>query len=235
MLIASEPPASVDLAPASRWRALPWPIGMLATLLLTGCSPASILNLFVSRAGVEITRSVAYGAGPRRTLGYLSSRQCCRGACRRILLRRLLAERRQVALHLPRHGAGATRLRYCGAGLSALSRGPLSRHFSTTARVRCAGPATMRRVSAATRKNFLSWAIPPALISRRCWRSTADGSGKSGLDPDRDLAGLIGVSGPYDFLPLRDETLKVIFGGADRPATQPIAHVSAGSAAFAAC
>ncbi len=46
--------------------------------------------------------------------------------------------------------------------------------------------------------------------------------GGIGLDVDRDIAGLIGVSGPYDFLPLRDPVLVDIFGGADRPQTQPI-------------
>lgn len=45
-----------------------------------------------------------------------------------------------------------------------------------------------------------------------------------GLDPARDIAGLIGVSGPYDFLPIKDPALKVIFGGADRPVTQPISY-----------
>lgn len=51
--------------------------------------------------------------------------------------------------------------------------------------------------------------------------------GAVGLDPKRDLAGVIGLAGPYDFLPLRDETLKTIFGPEDeRPATQPIAYVS---------
>ena len=48
-----------------------------------------------------------------------------------------------------------------------------------------------------------------------------------GLAPGRDLAGLIGISGPYDFLPLRDDKLKAIFGGANRAETQPIFHVSA--------
>ncbi len=43
-----------------------------------------------------------------------------------------------------------------------------------------------------------------------------------GLDADRDIAGLIGVSGPYDFLPLRGAALADIFGGANRPLTQPI-------------
>lgn len=52
--------------------------------------------------------------------------------------------------------------------------------------------------------------------------------GKVGLTPRRDIAGLIGIAGPYDFMPLRDEKLKVIFGGADRPETQPISHVSPG-------
>jgi acetyl esterase/lipase len=50
-----------------------------------------------------------------------------------------------------------------------------------------------------------------------------------GLSPRRDIAGLIGLAGPYDYLPLRDETLKVIFGGADRRETQPIFHVSPGA------
>jgi acetyl esterase/lipase len=43
-----------------------------------------------------------------------------------------------------------------------------------------------------------------------------------GLEVGRAIAGLIGVSGPYDFLPLRDSALVDIFGGADRKQTQPI-------------
>jgi acetyl esterase/lipase len=49
------------------------------------------------------------------------------------------------------------------------------------------------------------------------------------LAPKRDIAGLIGISGPYDFLPLRDGTLRVIFGGANDAATQPITHVLPGA------
>lgn len=52
---------------------------------------------------------------------------------------------------------------------------------------------------------------------------------KVGLHPGRDIAGLIGLAGPYDYMPLRDETLKLIFGGADRPETQPIFHVAPGA------
>jgi acetyl esterase/lipase len=53
--------------------------------------------------------------------------------------------------------------------------------------------------------------------------------GKVGLNPRRDITGLIGLAGPYDLMPLRDEKLKVIFGGTDRPETQPIFHVSPGA------
>jgi acetyl esterase/lipase len=50
--------------------------------------------------------------------------------------------------------------------------------------------------------------------------------GAVGLDPRRDVAGVVGLAGPYDFLPLQDAKLKVIFGPKDtRPDTQPINHV----------
>lgn len=43
-----------------------------------------------------------------------------------------------------------------------------------------------------------------------------------GLDARSDIAGLIGVAGPYDFLPFKDADLIEIFGGPDRAETQPI-------------
>jgi acetyl esterase/lipase len=48
-----------------------------------------------------------------------------------------------------------------------------------------------------------------------------------GLAAKRDLAGLIGIAGPYDFLPLEDDTLKVIFHGGTAD-TQPMTFVSGG-------
>lgn len=52
---------------------------------------------------------------------------------------------------------------------------------------------------------------------------------KIGLSPRRDIAGLIGISGPYDYMPLRNHALAAIFGGVDRPDTQPIFHVAPGA------
>jgi acetyl esterase/lipase len=51
-----------------------------------------------------------------------------------------------------------------------------------------------------------------------------------GLDPDRDIKGMVGLAGPYDFLPLKSPELMEIFGPeATRPATQPINYVHAGA------
>jgi acetyl esterase/lipase len=49
-----------------------------------------------------------------------------------------------------------------------------------------------------------------------------------GMDPTRDIKGALGLAGPYDFLPITDKTLKVIFGPPSTwPSTQPIAHADA--------
>lgn len=48
-----------------------------------------------------------------------------------------------------------------------------------------------------------------------------------GIDPDRDVAALVGLSGPYDFLPLKRKDIIAVFGGANRPETQPVEFVTA--------
>ena len=47
-----------------------------------------------------------------------------------------------------------------------------------------------------------------------------------GLDAQRDVAGLVGLAGPYDFLPIESRVLLEIFGGAERAETQPISFVT---------
>ncbi len=47
-----------------------------------------------------------------------------------------------------------------------------------------------------------------------------------GLNSKTDLAGFIGLAGPYDFLPIESRTLRTIFGGANRAKTQPISFVT---------
>jgi acetyl esterase/lipase len=47
-----------------------------------------------------------------------------------------------------------------------------------------------------------------------------------GLNSQTDLAGFIGLAGPYDFLPIESRTLRTIFGGANRAETQPIFFIT---------
>lgn len=50
--------------------------------------------------------------------------------------------------------------------------------------------------------------------------------GAYGLVPGRDLRGMVGLAGPYDFLPLRTAVLQSIFGPESRwPESQPIRFV----------
>jgi acetyl esterase/lipase len=48
------------------------------------------------------------------------------------------------------------------------------------------------------------------------------------LSPPRNVCGVIGLAGPYDFLPLHSDELKTIFGPeSEQPRSQPINYVSA--------
>ncbi|PWC38517.1 alpha/beta hydrolase [Azospirillum sp. TSO22-1] len=48
----------------------------------------------------------------------------------------------------------------------------------------------------------------------------------AGTDPCAAVASTVGISGPYDFLPLTERNLMEIFGPEDgRPQTQPVTHV----------
>lgn len=49
--------------------------------------------------------------------------------------------------------------------------------------------------------------------------------GEVGMDPVKDIRATVGLAGPYDFLPITDANLKIIFGKrAGWPATQPITY-----------
>jgi acetyl esterase/lipase len=206
----------------------PWPLGLLATLLLTGCSPASVLDFFVSRAGVEMTRSIPYGNGARRTLDvyrpvgisgapvvvffYGGSWQSGSKAIYRFVGAALA--RRGYLTIVPDYRL-YPEVRYP----EFLDDAALAVRWARDNAARLGGDPDKLFVMGHSAGGY----IAAMLALDRRWL------GKVGLDPDRDLAGLIGVAGPYDFLPLRDETLKVIFGGSTMPETQPITHVARGA------
>jgi len=204
-----------------------WPIGALTALFLSGCSPADVLNLVVWRQGLDITQSVAYGAGARHTLDVYRP-----GAAKGLPVvvffyggswqsgsRQIY---RFVAAALARRGIVAVvpdyrvypEVRYPGF----IEDGASAVRWAKDNAARFGGDPDKLFLMGHSAGAYIAAML--ALDSR--WL------GKVDLAPGRDIAGLIGMSGPYDFLPLRDRTLKVIFGGND-PAAQPISHVSAGA------
>jgi acetyl esterase/lipase len=208
-------------------RSWPWPIGVLATLLLTGWSPAAPLNLLASRDGITIAQSLPYGDGPRRTLDvyrptdaknapvvvffYGGSWQM--GDKETYLFVAAALARRGYVMVVPDYRI-YPEVRYPAF----LDDGAHAVRWAENNAARFGGDP---------KKLFLMGHSAGAYIAAMLaldprWLKAV------GLEPGRDLSGLVGISGPYDFLPLHDETLKVIFGGADRPDTQPISHVSPG-------
>ncbi len=201
---------------------------MLATLLLAGCSPAAPLNLIAWRHGTETTRSIAYGAGARQTLDvyrpsnataapvivffYGGSWQSGAKETYRFVAA-ALAQRGYVTV-VPDYRV-YPEVRYPGF----LQDGAQAVRWAKDNAARFGGDPAKLFVMGHSAGAYIAAML--ALDGR--WLQQVD------LAPDRDIAGLIGISGPYDFLPLRDGTLKVIFGGANDTATQPISHVSAGA------
>ncbi len=186
------------------------------------------MNIFVSGAGVEITRSIPYGDGARRTLDVYRPAN--------------VADAPVVVFFYGGSWQTGSKAFYKFVGTALARRGYLTivPDYRLYPEVRYPeflddGAHAVRwardnaaRMGGDPKKLFVmghsaGGYIAAMLALDRRWL------GKVDLDPDRDLAGLIGVAGPYDFLPLRDETLKVIFGGSNLPETQPITHVAAGA------
>jgi acetyl esterase/lipase len=206
------------------WRASRLSAGMLA-ILLSGCSPAAPLNFLAWRHGIEITRSVAYGEGTRRTLDIYRPRNAAAAPvivffyggswqsgnkATYLFVAAALARRGYVTV-VPDYRV-YPEVRYPDF----IEDGAHAVRWAKDNAARFGGNPQKLFVMGHSAGAYIAAML--ALDDR--WLQQVK------LQPDRDIAGLIGISGPYDFLPLRDGTLKVIFGSANEPATQPISHVA---------
>ena len=199
----------------------------MLTLLLSACSGAGILNAVAPTGEIAIVRDVPYAAGERHVLDIYRPR----------------ADNAPVVVFVYgggwRSGDKAT-YRFAGAALAA--RGLLTVIPDYRTYPQAAFPGFVEDAAAA-----VAWAkahaseyggdpgrvflighsagahIAAMLTLDAQWLNTV------GLDPRRDLAGFVGIAGPYDFLPLESETLKIIFGPSEQLArTQPINFVMGG-------
>ncbi len=200
---------------------------MLASM--TGaCSPADVLNFLSPKQGYEATKSVAYGTSPRQSLD---------------VYRPAGKERAPVIVFFYggswQTGSKETYL-FAAASLSKLGYVVVVPDYRLYPEVLYPGfiedgalavrwaKENAARFGGDPEKIFLMGHSAGAYIAAML---AIDGRWlkASGLDAQLDIAGLIGVAGPYDFLPLKDETLKIIFGGAGRTETLPINYVKPGT------
>lgn len=202
-------------------------MGFILGLAASACSPAVPLNLIASRQGLIVDESVAYADGARRTLDVY----------------RLKGRKGSPVIVFFYGGSwqNGSKETYAFAATALARRGyvvvvPDYRVYpevlypaflQDSAQAVLWAKRNAERLGGDPNKLFLMGHSAGAYIAAMLtidqrWLKTA------GMSSHRDIAGLIGLSGPYDFLPLRDETLKVIFGGATRTDTQPISYVSGG-------
>jgi acetyl esterase/lipase len=202
-------------------------LGVVVALFASGCSPAAPLNFLASRQGLQIDQSIAYAEGARRTLDVYRPEGTKNAPV--------------VVFFYGGRWQSGSKDTYVFAATALAQRGyvvvvPDYRIYPEVkypdfledgAQAVAWAKTNARRFGGDPGQLFIMGHSAGAYIAAMLsidprWLKTA------GLSAHRDIAGLIGLSGPYDFLPIRDGTLKIIFGGATRADTQPITYVTGG-------
>jgi acetyl esterase/lipase len=194
--------------------------------MLGACSATGALNTLEPKGGVTVTRDLAYAEGPRQRLDVYTPSQPASGRPVVVFFyggswdSGSKADYAWVGNALARHGYVAVLPDY---RLYPDVRWPVFLQDSALA-VRWARDHAAAYCGDASRLVLMGHsagaynAVDLAVDAR--WLTAA------GVDPHRDIRAVIGLSGPYDFLPLDTDELKDIFGPeARRPDTQPINHV----------
>ncbi|WP_158931627.1 alpha/beta hydrolase [Acidisphaera sp. S103] len=199
---------------------------LAAIVMLAGCSPATILNATAPRIGVTRITGISYEPGSAGHLDVYRPSAVCTGA--------------PVVVFF--YGGGwedgnRAMYRFVGAALAIRGIVTVIPDYRLYPQVRF--PAFMDDAAAAvawTQENVTRYGGDP----RHLFLMGHSAGGQiatllaldthylktAGVDPSV-IAGVIGLSGPYDFLPLTDPTLQKIFGPKDTwPSSQPINFVT---------
>lgn len=197
--------------------------GLLASLaaLIGGCSPARLLNATVPRSGYSRQADIPYGSLPRQKLDlYLPETP--------------RADSKAVIFFYGGSWDSGAKGDYLFVAQALASHGltVIVPDYRLYPEVRF--PAFVEDAALATR-----WAGDRVGLSKLFVMGHSSGAhlasmlaadtpylAQAGVDRMK-LAALIGLSGPYDFLPLQSAKLIDIFGGADRPEIEAITFAKA--------
>jgi len=196
-------------------------------LLLHFCSSTAVLNALAPRDGVTPAHNIAYADNPRRTLDVYVP---CPAA----------SPAPVVVFFYGGGWASGSKAMYRFVGAALAARGVLAviPDYRLYPKVRF--PAFVNDAAEAvawTHANAARYGGDPHRLFLMGHSAGAHIAALLALDasylrsvrlsPRRDLCGVIGLAGPYDFLPLHDATLEAIFGAeAEWPRSQPINYVS---------
>ncbi len=192
--------------------------------LLAACSPVSVLNLAVSRSGYHVVRDLAYGADPRQKLDlYVPD-----------------VATAQMPVMLFFYGGSwetGSKDTYLALGQAFASKGIMVAVADYRLFPQIRYPAFLDDSADAfayVRDHVADYGGDPHRLflaghSAGAYNAVmlaADKSylQKAGADISQ-VCGVIGIAGPYNFLPLTDDHLITMFGGARRPETQPITYI----------
>lgn len=199
---------------------LPLLLGMPLALLLAACSGADVVNGLTPKEGYSLQADIAYGSDPRHRLDlYLPDAG------------------QPKALVLFFYGGSwerGERGDYLFVGQAFASQGVALAVPDYRLYPEVRYPAFLEDSAAAVAWAKANHDLPIFLVGHSAGAYNAvmlalderwlDGAGLSACG---DLAGVVGLAGPYDFLPLKDRDLKDIFGPPEgRAATQPINYVT---------
>jgi acetyl esterase/lipase len=199
---------------------------VLMTLVtaVAACSPASVLNLMIPRSGYHIVRDIAYGSDPRQKIDlYVPDN--------------LKAAAPVILFFYGGSWQSGSKELYLGLGQAFMSEGIIvavadyrlypqvryptfiedgAKAFSYVHAQAAQYGGDPNRIFVAGHSAGAYIAVMLAANERYLRAANAD---------SRWIHGVIGISGPYNFLPLTDKDLIAIFGGSDRFDTQPITYV----------
>jgi acetyl esterase/lipase len=188
-------------------------------------SPADLLNLWQPSGAWEEHRGLAYGQGPRQKLDVYKPRHAAKAPV--------------VVFFYGGSWQGGSRNLYPFVGASLAAQGVVTvvPDYSIFPLVRF--PTFVEDAARAVRfarKSVAQWGGDPSRLVLMGHSAGAYIAAMLSFDPQwleqvglnsqTDLAGFIGLAGPYDFLPIESRTLRTIFGGANRAETQPISFVT---------
>lgn len=197
--------------------------GLIASALslLGGCSPARLLNTTVPRSGYTRQSDIAYGPLPRQKLDLYRPE-------------RPRADGKAVIFFYGGSWDSGAKGDYLFVAQALAARGVVVviPDYRLYPEVRF--PMFLEDAALATR-----WAGETIGLSKLFIAGHSAGAhialmlavdtpylGQAGVDR-LQMAGVIGLSGPYDFLPLKSARLIDIFGGADRPEIEAITFTRA--------